>query len=472
MKPSLTRMIIMLAVIAVVLPAAHAQQNQLAQVERQLEQIRREQRLYVNPDVPADQRLLIDYGGSLASNFVIIDDTDSKSHTLREQVLTGYARLDLDGVHQFFIRASTAYRDWNTGDSFDGHGDDMIGPELDRATYRFDLQRYLSRYEDKVVDYNVAVEIGRQLVHWGNGLTLSEELDAVVTTLSYNKWSMDVLAGRTRPDIFDFDDSRPEADDDTKRWLFGGKLKYDYSWKHRPYGYLLVQRDHNDDSTATTDYEYNSWYIGLGSEGSLTDRLVYAVEAVYQGGESTSAFNGLGAQTEEDISAWAFDARLDYLLSDPLPIRLSGELLLASGDSDRGDTSDTIGGNASGTDDNAFNALGLVNTGLAFAPDPSNLMMLRLGASGNPLSGTRLQTGANLYFYGKMNRSGQINEGTKSGERYLGSAVDLYANYQITSDLGLNVRYGVFFPGDAIDSAVGGESDERHFLFTSLVFAF
>lgn len=463
----------MIAVIAAVIAAfalpAQAQ-NALQQVERQLEMIRRETKLYVNPDVPADQRLLIDYGGSFASNFAIIDDNTAHSHTLREQVLTGYLRLDLDGVHQVFVRASTRYRDWNGGDAFDTHGDDWIGPDIERFTYRFDLQKYLAKYENKVVDYNVAVEVGRQLVHWGNGLTLSEELDAIVTTLSYQKWSLDVLAGRTRGDIFDFDASRPEANRDTKRWMYGGKLTYDYSWKHRPYGYVLYQHDSNDDPAGvigTADYEYESWYIGFGSEGSITDRLLYAVEGVYQGGESAS--NVFAAtQTREPIEAWAIDGRLDYIMDKPFPTRLSGEILLASGDSDRGHTSNTALGNGSGTEDTAFNGFGLINTGLAFAPDPSNLMMLRLGASANPISGKRVQTGTNVYFYGKMNENGNVGEVTDSDERYLGSAIDLYANWQITSDLGLNVRYGVFFPGDAVII----NKDPRQFLFTSLVLAF
>ena len=48
-------------------------------------------------------------------------------------------------------------------------------------------------------------------------------------------------------------------------------------------------------------------------------------------------------------------------------------------------TNSTIGGNLAGTPDNAFNAFGFRDTGLAFAPRVSNLHMFMVGASFFPL---------------------------------------------------------------------------------------
>src|SRR5205823_8868133 len=87
----------------------------------------------------------------------------------------------------------------------------------------------------------------------------------------------------------------------------------------------------------------------------------------------------------DQIQAWAVDGRLDYLLPDERRTRLSAELILASGDDDRGTTSNTFGGNKPNTNDRAFNAFGLLNTGLAFAPAVSNLLAVRLGGSTFPL---------------------------------------------------------------------------------------
>src|SRR5437016_4518292 len=90
-------------------------------------------------------------------------------------------------------------------------------------------------------------------------------------------------------------------------------------------------------------------------------------------------------QTEDQIQAWAADARLDYLFPDLRRTRLSAEVILASGDDDRGNTSNTFNGNKPGTNDRAFNAFGLLNTGLAFAPAVSNLLAFRVGGSTFPL---------------------------------------------------------------------------------------
>ena len=49
--------------------------------------------------------------------------------------------------------------------------------------------------------------------------------------------------------------------------------------KHRPFVYGLIQRDYNKDDTSDivspaihTRFRYDSWYLGLGSQGAITDR--------------------------------------------------------------------------------------------------------------------------------------------------------------------------------------------------------
>ena len=45
----------------------------------------------------------------------------------------------------------------------------------------------------------------------------------------------------------------------------------------------------------------------------------------------------------------------------------------------------------------------------------------------------------------------------------------LYMNWQITSDLTLALRYGIFFPSS---DAFGANDDPRHFFYGGLTFAF
>jgi len=449
-------------------------QTPLSRFERQLEMIERETRQRVQSDVPVDQRALIDYGGYLSQYFLAIDDIEQSTHILRQTDLNGYFRMNVDGVHRVFIRGRVGYQDFNSGHSFDGEGDEWIGPRLERAHYQFDLNRAFEAYQGESLGFNIRLKGGRQLVHWNNGLVLSRELDGARGFLDLGGFTLEGFAGRTWEDQVDFDSSRPDFDDETERNFFGGRLSYELTPHHEPYVFGVVQEDRNEDRTrAGRRFDYDSYYIGGGAMGDVTDNLRYGVEFAYQGGEGLSRLvnpSGTG-QTTEDIEAWALDVRGDYLLNDAANTRFIGELILASGDEDRGHTSNTMGGNESGTDDNAFNGFGLVNTGLAFGPNASNLLLTRIGASSYPFHDTswfdRLQLGGDVFVFNKLDKEAPIDERT-SDDRYLGVETNVYANWKISSDLSVTTRYGVFFPGDAIEV----ENDARHFVYTGVTLGF
>jgi hypothetical protein len=294
-----------------------------------------------------------------------------------------------------------------------------------------------------------------------------------------------VLAGVTPYTTIDFDSSRPQFDDDTLRGFYGAmvNLRVGPSQEHRPFLYALAQQDYNNDDPRVTGdvvtrFEYDSFYLGAGSTGTLGDRLVYGVELVYEGGRGLSnSFTNQGGslvptdQTKEDITAFAADLRLEYLLPDPGRTRFTAEAIFATGDDDRVHTSNTFGGNRPGTDDQSFNAFGLLNNGLAFAPNISNLIVLRGGASTFPLTDYKpmrnLQVGADLFLFAKADENAPIDEPTTSG-RYLGFEPDLFLNWQIRSDVTLALRYGIFFPDG--DTVVGNEV--RQFFYGGLTFAF
>src|SRR4051794_25866712 len=151
-----------------------AAQTSVERFERQLQQIQRDTRLHINPDIPADQRALLDYGGYFTFNFFAIDDIQQNTHILRQYDLVGYAHLNIDNVHEFFLRARTSYRDFNNNQSFDNEGDETIWPTVEQAYYRFDLAHYLSAYKDKTINNNLTLQLGRQFVYWANGLVLAE----------------------------------------------------------------------------------------------------------------------------------------------------------------------------------------------------------------------------------------------------------------------------------------------------------
>jgi len=462
-------------------PSAVAQDS-LQRFERQLEQIRRDTVLQVNPAVPVDQRLLLDYGGYLSFGYLSLDDNRNDNHILRQYELTGYVRANLDGANEVFVRARAGYQDFNDQDSFDGRGDEIIDPDLDRAYYRFDLSKYNAAYHGKSAgDFNFVFQAGRDLVYWANGLTLSVPLDGAVADVTWGKLTLELIAGVTPTRTADFDLTRPSFDHNTRRGFYGALLSAQFG-QHRPFVYALMQRDYNEDDKRFIDgrlvrFQYDSFYLGAGSSGALTDQLAYGVEAVFEGGRTLSSnfAEDAGAtvsvpQTRNDIRAWAADARLDYLLPGPRRARLAVEGIFASGDPDRLTTSGTVGGNRRGTDDHAFNSLGLLNTGLAFAPEVSNLLAGRVGASFVPAPDvsalSRLQVGTDFFVFAKLRSDAPINEPT-GDDRYLGIEPDFFMNWQITNDLSLAVRYGVFFPGSAI-----ADDKSRQFFYAGITYAF
>ena len=447
-----------------------------------LEQLNLDTRLRANPDVPPGQRLLVDYGGYVTFSYLDLDDSVGDNHILREYEAIGYLRMNFDGAHELFLRGRWGWRDFNEGDSFDGRGDEPIDGDLDRAYYRFDLNRYRQAYGGAPSDVNLIVQAGRDLVYWGNGLVLAQTLDGGVITIGSDAATLQLIAGVTPTRTVDIDTSRPQFDHNTRRGFYGGLLTTTVG-EHHPYVYALAQQDYNiadvrQIGVITTEYKYDSYYIGLGSSGALGDRLRYGVEFAYEFGNTLSnsfRLQGFGIeqvdQTVDDIKAFALDARLDYFLPDARQTRLSAEVILAAGDEDRGDPSNTFNGNAPGTKDHSFNGFGLLNTGLAFAPDVSNVMILRTGFTTFPFPDVkplqRLQVGGDFFVYGKFRGDAPIDEPT-GDEQFLGVEPDVYLNWQITSDVTLALRYGVFFPSE--DNFPN--DDARHFFYGGVTFAF
>jgi hypothetical protein len=464
-------------------PGAGAEQLQRERRIRDLQQLELDRRLRANSDVPPGQRILFDYGGYVTANYLDLDDPEANSHILREYDGIGYVRLNIDGAQEFFVAGRIGYMDFHRGDSFSGRGDEPVDGDLYRGYYRFDLRRYQQAYGGNPhEDFNIVGQVGRDLVYWGNGLVLAQVLDAGIVDLEYGRLGLELVGGITPIRTVDIDSSRPGFDHNTRRLFWGAMLSADLN-QHRPYFYALAQKDQNrmDErqiGSILTRYDYNSYYLGVGSTGEITQKLRYGVEVAYEYGDTLSnSFELVGFslfpvdQTRDDIYAAALDVRLDYLVSDPADTRLGAEVILATGDEDRGHTSNTFAGNAPGTDDTSFNAFGLVNTGLAFAPDVSNIGALRLGVSTIPFHGARafrrLQVGTDFFVFSKFLSQAPIDE-TTGNERFLGFEPDFYVNWEVTSDVTLAVRYGAFFP----NQNNFGVDDTRHFFFAGVTFAF
>jgi hypothetical protein len=482
-----TRLIFGLAILTAFCHPLFAQSDtardvQLQQRLQELQEIDLDTRLLANTDIPPGQRALIDFGGYFSPQYYSVDDSNNDNHGLRQYQLVAYLRANFDGANEIFLRGSTEYNDYNTGDSFDGFGSRLINPDFDRAYYRFDLQRYESAYEGKQINYDVNFEGGRDLVYWGNGLTMAEVVDGVMPTFSWGPLTLATVAGITPLRTVDIQPDRPEFDDNTKRCFYGAMLSVAIGSNH-PYVYGLVQRDNNTENLSTTDgiitrYAYDSDYIGAGSTGSLTDHIHYGIEGTFECGNTLSNSSTISGfqlvqaeQTRDNIDAWAADAKVDYVPQDVYNSRITLEGIFATGCVNRGLTNTTFNGNAPNTPDRAFDAFGLVSTGLAFGAPVSNLAVMRVGASTFPFvlheGFRRLQVGMDVYWFNKASAAAPIDEPTNNAT-YLGWEPDFYLNYEVLSDLTLTLRYGVFMP----NAGAFPDDKARQFFYTGAIIAF
>ena len=477
MRPKFPSVLIA-AVLLVARPAAG--QTSAERTEHTLQGIQRDTQSQVDATLPLSQQALVDYGAYATYSYLSFDDPVHNNHGLNQFEVVGYGRVNLDGASEAYVRGRGDYLDYNPGDDPDGRPNHAFGV-LEEAWYRFDLADYRATRGQPRPGPDVAVKAGRQFVDWGIGLTLDQYADGVSATVSAGRVSVDLLACVTIRQTIDFDTSRPDLDVSTERGFYGVRVNVPVG-RATPYGYLLDQRDYNrpesvDAHVYPTRYRYESYYAGAGVEGPIADQFTYAVEGVYEGGRSLSnSYNEVTnqplTQTADPIEAYAAKGRIDYLPADAHRSRLSLEGLIASGDRDRLTTSATFGGNRAGTGDHAFNALGYSDTGLAFAAQASNLMLVRVGGATYPFGHTGLladlQVGADVFVFGKTQTRAPVDEPTRD-RRYLGVEPDLFLNWRPVDDVTVLVRYGLYFPGAAIP---GGQPDyARQFLYAGVTYA-
>lgn len=460
---------------------AQAQPDDTRRIERQLRTAEgnEDYRLRTDTKLSLQERTQLDVGGSLSFTGLWVNDSSDNSTRLLQPEVVLYARASIDGAHQFFARARFVYRTFSDRDSFDGRGDRWIEPFPDRYWYEFDARKALAAYQGERVDWNLNLRIGRQFVNWGSGIALSETLYAVTPTIEFDRrWRLEGLAGITPDHTTDFDTSRWDYDERTRRAFFGGRVVYTFEGGSELYAYGLSMVDYYNENRlrppltplGRTEFKYDSWYVGIGASGSIGINWTYDLEGIYQNGKSWS--DPLrGAQRREDISAAAGKANLAYLFRDEGLSRVEAEVLFATGDSDRNSASSTSGGNLRGTSDHQFNALGYANTGLAFAPSLSNLVTLRLGGSTFPFRTSEtfegLQVGIDGLIFTKFNRQGPI-DGLSTDRRFLGGEIDVFANWRLTSDLSMTARYGIFLPS----AGTAGGKNARHFVLVGVTLGF
>ncbi|HUT00885.1 MAG TPA: alginate export family protein [Phycisphaerae bacterium] len=415
----------------------------------------------------------LDAGGWFSFALFHYDDAGARrERVLRQYQLRGWGSANIQGVHQFYVRGLLGYDDWNAGlNPVEEHGDQYSGFEIERAWYQFDLGRMLRNQTGKASPLGLRVKAGRAFAEIGTGFVLSTPLDMVQFDASLGNWKLMALLGKTIHKTRNLDDSSAVFDHQ-RRCLWGAQLTYTGFDQHRPFAYFLDNHDQTkaDPFESSQAYGYSSRYVAVGSEGTLLlPNLRYQAEAVGEFGKNYS--RGV-TDGRDSICAMATDFLLEYLFQVPTHPRISFEHIWASGDDDRQmSATATVLGNEPGTNDNAFNAFGFRDVGLAFSPRISNLHVHALGGSLYPLEKhkvfKRMEVGTKVFFYHKSS-SGPISDTTTTSDtRWLGWEWDVYCNWRLTSDLSWTIRYGAFMPGGAF-----ADNSCRQFLMTAINLSF
>jgi len=362
--------------------------------------------------------------------------------TLRPPVDGGY-----DNEHSLYLRLKNKNTWRDPSDSNDRH--DWDGPHVDYLFLTLDLRPY-------------GLQVGRRFYGVGQGIAYSNVSDGVEFLASFATWSLMGFASRTLPHEDNLDQSVPGGKK-SGRTYYGIEGRYIGIPNHGLYGFVVFQRDDGEEhpGDATQDFDYDSEYFALGSEGTLLANLRYAAEAIFETGESfTSVTN-----QKQDIRAWATDISLTYDVQTAMQPTLYAEYAFGSGDSDRTNVTDTISGNTAGDDTN-FLYFGYLPTGYALSPRLSNLRMIKGGIALKPLEKVsfwnlkELSVSIDYYQYFKDEPAGGIfDTDATQNDRDIGYEIDLTVNWQPLSDLSLALEYGYFEPGDAYPSTTNDAAE-------------
>lgn len=394
------------------------------------------------------QDIIVDWGFWFQSSYSTFDDDPVRENrTLRLQDLRLWGRTRVGDDGAAYARIQNQYIDYNEGDQFGLHDNKFKPFRLDQGYLSYRLNNMFMKGDTH------SVTAGRQFFSVGRGIVVYNNADGVQTSSNVGGYVLHAFAFRTIHGIPDIDQSRPQPN--YSRRFFGGiEVTSPVKKNHKAYGYIVSQVDRNSEIpvNALIDFGYNSTYFGAGFKGNPFPWLAYQAEGIYETGRSHSDF----VVGEQNISARAAAALLQILPQYSLRPICFTEYLYASGDADRTNPINTVGGNKESSD-TSFVPFGFSQTGFSFFPRLSNIRVWRTGVSLQPFALTngilkRTEVGLQFYKYWKDEASAGIGDfRAVNNHSNLGREYDFYVRMRLTSDIGLQLQYGRFYEGAAYD---------------------
>ncbi len=421
------------------------------------------------------QRYLWDWGGSETFTFstyddpVLIDDTNvrHKRRTVKSNTFNLWGSLNLDDIHNFYVRFKGYQNDYNRGDQYRSTENQFkwnLEEGLDEGSYAINIDKAVEKYFKYTMPLQLRLTAGRFTTSIGSQLAYTKKTNGVQLD-GQNKWvGFKLFGARNLTDEENVDFSVPGFRS-SKRWFFGAEASYKGFKKHVPYLFALIQEDHSGESKpehSEQDYEYNSRYYGIGSRGQITNSIYYSIEGILEDGKSNPEAGTdpeetrviIGPPDTEPIDAWALAASIHYSFNVVTHPNLSAGYAFGTGDSNRSaKVVTTVPGNQEGSTDRNFLNFGYIDTGLSLAPRISNLQMIKLGLSMTPLEFVKkknVKLDANFFIFRKDKKESEISDNRAVyPRRKIGREIDVSVVWNVFSDLNVSVDYGRFYPGGA-----------------------
>ena len=280
------------------------------------------------------------------------------------------------------------------------------------------------------------LKIGRQRFDDEREWLYDEELDAV--RILYDMGDLEWEASASRERLVDKDLLNADREEQINNYELRATLELGEESEIAAYAF------YRDDRENLPRPAEDLLFLGIQSNGELTDELTYWLEAAHVSGDEGS----------NDIDAFGFDLGITYVFEQPYEPSLTLGLAYGSGDDNPNDGTDR---NFRQTDlqDNSAKLNGVTSFkyyGETFDPELSNMVILTAGAGFRPTA----ESSVDLVFhqYWQNEASDDLRDVATDGDpdgfsRDLGQGIDLVIGYEGFKNVELELVGGIFLPGGA-----------------------
>lgn len=376
-----------------------------------------------------------DWGGSasLESGW---DYDGNEGNPVLEQIGTLWASLDYAKTASLFLQGN-----------FTTNVDRPYLFDIDMARLSFRIPRF------PLLDSEIGVELGRFVFTDFSGFLLNHKADGARLALDFSYSSLSFAAAYTgfllKPNstiVLSRSDSFEASDDDVTYaparalGVFLARIPDSVFDQDVVLSCILQQDLRPTSELVTGGSRVNTQYLGLGTEGPITNRLFLHV----------FGYVGMGTIGNDTIIFSDFEGLgLRFYWEEFFHTRVQFRVLRSSGDKGTFTLYEEKKDHS-----RAFLPISKQDTGIVFSPRMANITLVDFGYSLKPID--RLQTELRTILFFRT-ETGAISEGgldsTDSVDHFLGPEFDLTANFRLYSDCGLSLGIGSFFPASGTKGA-------------------